>query len=98
MFETLLDYPKFSVRIQEADTARLPDVLRGITPMHLAGMQMNLARIWHRFRYASAKCQDGTQSTLEANLAQFDQAREAVKAQVRRGKAQAPSIQGRLGS
>ncbi len=48
VFESVLDYPKFSVRVKEADVERVPEVLLAVTPTQLASMQQHLARVWQR--------------------------------------------------
>lgn len=52
VFETLLDWPAFSLRIAQKDMARLPQLLQAVTPARVAQMQANLARVWHRLRWA----------------------------------------------
>lgn len=51
VFETLLDYSQFSVRINESDVERAPEILNAITPEQLKRMQINVAAVAHRFMY-----------------------------------------------
>ncbi|GLC34055.1 hypothetical protein PLESTB_000832400 [Pleodorina starrii] len=55
VFESILDWDSFSIRIREDDAAlaALPELLTAVPPERLAKMQRNLARVWHRFTYAS---------------------------------------------
>lgn len=48
VFETILDWSKFSVRIQEKDINSTIDVLLAIKPRELRAMQAHLARVWNR--------------------------------------------------
>ena len=50
VFESILDWDSFSLRIREDDAAleALPQLLASISPERLAHMQRHLARVWHR--------------------------------------------------
>ena len=54
IFETLFDWDSFSVRVQQRYIEHLPYILESIPPERLQRMQRRLARVWHRFAYASA--------------------------------------------
>lgn len=51
VFESILDWDTFSVRISQAQLANLPQVLLSVTPDHLARMQRRLTQVgghaWH---------------------------------------------------
>ncbi|KAG2501893.1 hypothetical protein HYH03_000391 [Edaphochlamys debaryana] len=53
VYESILDYDSFSIRIRESALEAVPDILNAVTPAHLAKMQRHLAKVWHRFAYAS---------------------------------------------
>ncbi|EFJ52271.1 acetylglucosaminyltransferase [Volvox carteri f. nagariensis] len=55
VFESILDWDSFSIRIREDNQAlqAIPELLTAISPERLAKMQRNLARVWHRFAYAT---------------------------------------------
>eukprot|EP00798_Chlamydomonas_sp_ICE-L_P023547 gene23547-9071_t len=53
VFESVLDWNSFSVRISEADIDKIVDVLLAIPERNVISMQRNVARTWHRFRWAS---------------------------------------------
>ncbi|KAG2437847.1 hypothetical protein HXX76_005465 [Chlamydomonas incerta] len=55
VFESILDWESFSIRIREDDAAleALPQLLEAVPPERVAKMQRNLARVWHRFAYAT---------------------------------------------
>eukprot|EP00798_Chlamydomonas_sp_ICE-L_P028399 gene28399-31534_t len=53
VFESVLDWSKFSIRINESDIARTPDILSAITDAQVEKMQQQLSKVWHRFAYAS---------------------------------------------
>jgi len=48
---TVLDYSRFSIRVPEADMARLYDILAAVPPEEVARMQAALRAIWPRFTY-----------------------------------------------
>ena len=48
VFESILDWDSFSVRIRESALESVPDILNAISPERLAKMQRHLARVWHR--------------------------------------------------
>jgi hypothetical protein len=54
VFESLLDYSQFSVRVAQADIAKLPAILQAIPASKVLEMQVALARVWHRFAYRCA--------------------------------------------
>ncbi len=51
VFESILDYSQFSVRVAQADIAKLPAILQSIPAGKVLQMQKALARVWHRFAY-----------------------------------------------
>ncbi|GFR52399.1 hypothetical protein Agub_g14911 [Astrephomene gubernaculifera] len=53
VFESLLDWESFSLRIRESALEAVPELLEGVAPERLARLQRNLARVWHRFAYAT---------------------------------------------
>jgi hypothetical protein len=53
LFEGILDWSAFSIRIAEADMSKTVDILLSISPERLAAMQKALTKVWHRFRYLS---------------------------------------------
>ncbi len=70
VFESILDYPKFAVRVKEADVERVPDVLQAITPAQLASMQQHLARVWHRCASTRRRWQQAAHSDAPLPLPQ----------------------------
>ncbi len=53
IFESILDWPSFSLRLKEDQLAQLPELLLAVPPARLEAMQAALARVWHRFTYFS---------------------------------------------
>ncbi|KXZ54698.1 hypothetical protein GPECTOR_4g766 [Gonium pectorale] len=53
VFDSLLDWSAFSLRVREDALHSLPAVLEAVGPERLARMQRKLVRVWHRFAYAS---------------------------------------------
>ena len=55
VFESILDWESFSIRIREDDAAleALPQLLEAVPPERVAKMQRNLARVWHRWARGS---------------------------------------------
>ncbi|PNH07817.1 putative glucuronoxylan glucuronosyltransferase F8H, partial [Tetrabaena socialis] len=47
VFESILEYDSFSIRLPEADLARVPELLAAVPPERLLAYQRNLARVWH---------------------------------------------------
>ncbi len=58
VFESLLDWRQFSVRIAEADVEKIPEILKSIVAERngslVVQMQRALAKVWHRFAWASS--------------------------------------------
>ncbi|PNH07164.1 hypothetical protein TSOC_006410 [Tetrabaena socialis] len=48
VFESILDWDAFSLRIRESALEAVPQILEAVTPERLARMQRQLARVWHR--------------------------------------------------
>ncbi|GAX80494.1 hypothetical protein CEUSTIGMA_g7932.t1 [Chlamydomonas eustigma] len=55
IFESLLDWDLFSVRIKENQIERLPQILLSIPEDRVARMQRRLTKVWHRFAYTEGK-------------------------------------------
>eukprot|EP00798_Chlamydomonas_sp_ICE-L_P009449 gene9449-1687_t len=51
VFESILDWSSFSVRIREDQLERIPEILKSITPTQVHKMQRHLTQVWHRFGY-----------------------------------------------
>lgn len=52
-FETVLDFTSFSLRIPEADMARVPEILKAVPPDRVAQLQQGLAGVWRRFMFTN---------------------------------------------
>lgn len=48
-FESILDFPAFSLRIPQADMERVPDILLAVPPARVAELQRGLAKVWRRW-------------------------------------------------
>lgn len=48
VFESILDYDSFAIRIPEKDIDRTIDILLAVPEQKLRAMQAHLARVWHR--------------------------------------------------
>ncbi|KAG2501891.1 hypothetical protein HYH03_000389 [Edaphochlamys debaryana] len=55
VYESILDYASFSIRIRESALEAVPDILNAVTPAQLAKMQRHLAKVWHRFTYTTGR-------------------------------------------
>ncbi|GFR40871.1 hypothetical protein Agub_g1522 [Astrephomene gubernaculifera] len=53
VFESILDIDSFAVRIPEADTGRILEILQAIPERKVRAKQAHLGHAWHRFRYSS---------------------------------------------
>uniref|UniRef100_A0A7R9V264 Exostosin GT47 domain-containing protein n=1 Tax=Chlamydomonas euryale TaxID=1486919 RepID=A0A7R9V264_9CHLO len=53
VFESVLNWDLFSVRVAEAEVERLPEILAAIPEDKVKRMQARLSKVWHRFAYAS---------------------------------------------
>ena len=51
LFESIIDWAGFSIRIKEEDISKTVDILLSISPEKLSLMQTSLKKVWHRFRY-----------------------------------------------
>lgn len=49
VFESILDYATFSLRIREDQLEQLPQILLAVPEMVFKKMQANLATVWHRW-------------------------------------------------
>ncbi|EFN55367.1 hypothetical protein CHLNCDRAFT_52572 [Chlorella variabilis] len=50
-FESIIDYRKFVVRIQQKDMERVPEILGAIPPEKVQTMQKALATVWRKWSY-----------------------------------------------
>ncbi len=48
VFESILDWDSFSLRVPENMTEHLPIILQAVPPDRIARMQRNLQQVWHR--------------------------------------------------
>eukprot|EP00955_Chlamydomonas_euryale_P066949 359700-Chlamydomonas_euryale.AAC.1 len=55
VFESLLDWDLFSVRVAEAEVERLPEILAAIPEDKVKRMQARLRAVAHRFAYTRGK-------------------------------------------
>eukprot|EP00798_Chlamydomonas_sp_ICE-L_P018362 gene18362-24833_t len=55
VFESILDWTQFSIRIAEKDIEKTPEILSNISDATLLGMQHALAQVWTRFMYTGSK-------------------------------------------
>ncbi|KAG1678607.1 hypothetical protein FOA52_012614 [Chlamydomonas sp. UWO 241] len=53
VFESILNYDAFSVRIEETSMDDIPTILKAIPMDQIKRMQKELTHVWHRFAYAS---------------------------------------------
>lgn len=53
VYESILDWDQFSVRVREEALPHVPQILESISPDRVAAMQRKLARVWHRFAWAT---------------------------------------------
>ncbi|GIL78717.1 hypothetical protein Vretimale_380 [Volvox reticuliferus] len=77
VFESILSWEAFSVRIREDDQAlaAIPELLTGISPERVGKLQRNLAKVWHRFTYASGPLlRQNYRDMLTRNSQQYPQA------------------------
>lgn len=51
-FSNLVDVESFSIRIAHADIARIPQILRAVTPERIKAMKANLRKVWRRWLWA----------------------------------------------
>ncbi len=54
VFETILDWAQFSIRIPESDIEKTPEILKSIDDEQLQRMQRALAKVWHRFAWTTS--------------------------------------------
>jgi hypothetical protein len=48
-----MQWDRFSVRIHSNDSARIPEILKAMSPEAIENMQRNLAQVWHRQAWLS---------------------------------------------
>jgi hypothetical protein len=53
VFESILDWDAFGVRIRQRSVEALPQVLMSIPEDRILRMQRALSRMWHRFAYVA---------------------------------------------
>ncbi|PNH11304.1 putative glucuronosyltransferase [Tetrabaena socialis] len=69
VFEGILDYASFSVRVRQAELQQVPEILGAISPDRLLMFQRNLARVWHRFAYGTGPVMRRTMAQVYAENA-----------------------------
>lgn len=52
-FESILDLQALTIRVPQADMARLPEILGGVPEERRGEMRQALAQVWHRYSYSS---------------------------------------------
>eukprot|EP00798_Chlamydomonas_sp_ICE-L_P028910 gene28910-32105_t len=52
VFESILDWSKFGLRFKSDDVDKILDTLLAIPEEQYKSLQENVAKVWHRFRYA----------------------------------------------
>ncbi|KAL6758481.1 exostosin-like glycosyltransferase [Haematococcus lacustris] len=71
VFEPLLDWAAFSVRVAEDQLDKLPQILAGISLQQQATMRRALRQVWHRFAWTRHPLlQQDVHKLLQAGLAQ----------------------------
>eukprot|EP00798_Chlamydomonas_sp_ICE-L_P001799 gene1799-33219_t len=69
VFESILDWDTFSLRINEASIPHIPKILKSISSHQISRMQRRLAQVWHRFSYQTGRLlQDAAAGVLKQNL------------------------------
>jgi hypothetical protein len=66
-FESILDWPSFSIRIPEAEVNRTVEILLSISGRKLRSYQSRLSKVWHRFRWGSGFLASSMNETLISN-------------------------------
>lgn len=51
VFESILDWSTFSLRVPEKELDQIPTILSNISADKVISMQFHLSRVWHRFAY-----------------------------------------------
>mmetsp|Transcript_19563 Transcript_19563/g.42445 ORF Transcript_19563/g.42445 Transcript_19563/m.42445 type:complete len:788 (+) Transcript_19563:181-2544(+) len=76
VWESILDWSSFSVRIPEKDIERTLEILLAIPERKLRSLQVHLSRVWHRFRYHSgAALENIGKEKLASNLVETEKQR-----------------------
>jgi hypothetical protein len=52
-FQSILDFPSFSLRIAEDAVDSIPEVLKALSHRRVVMMQKALGAVWHRYRILS---------------------------------------------
>ncbi|KAG1664535.1 hypothetical protein FOA52_013002 [Chlamydomonas sp. UWO 241] len=80
--ESALDWSTFSVRIPEAEVHRTLEILLALPDTKVRAMQVQLSRVWHRFRYVTGPgLATMTRGMLRDNLQEHArQRKEALEA------------------
>ena len=69
VFETILNWSSFSIRIPEADIDKTVEILLAVPERKLRSLQAHLSRVWHRFRYVKGPALSmRARSQLDAHL------------------------------
>ncbi len=55
VYETLLDWDTFSVRVNESALSRIPEILSGIPEDRVVSMRRNVLKVWQRFAYTHGR-------------------------------------------
>ncbi|GAX80495.1 hypothetical protein CEUSTIGMA_g7933.t1 [Chlamydomonas eustigma] len=71
IYETLLNWPSFSIRMNERDLDKLPEILLSVSGEKVAKMHRSITRVWNRFAYTSGVAVRGAfLSVLDENIKQ----------------------------
>ncbi|GAX76857.1 hypothetical protein CEUSTIGMA_g4303.t1 [Chlamydomonas eustigma] len=69
IFETMLDWDAFSIRVREFSVEDVPYILSSVTDDQIARMQRRLTLVWHRFAYTTGSLiQKAVKDTIDRNL------------------------------
>lgn len=49
VFENVLDFSKFALRVRQADIPNIIQILQAVTDQQMRSMQVQLSRVWHRW-------------------------------------------------
>ncbi len=67
VFESILDWDSFGLRIRERSVEHLPEILMSIPEDKVLRMQRTLSRMWHRFAYVTHPKLKGVATELAAS-------------------------------
>jgi hypothetical protein len=51
VFETILDWRQYAIRLKQSDIEKTPHILMSITEKRLKQLQEHVAKVWHRFAW-----------------------------------------------